>query len=162
LAQLWFLLKAIAGYCSTTYSYYGGYQRLLLISRWYAQPTGEHIVNAKVNWHDPADRLRHIETVGVEQYNRDIEEYRRRQKIAAGLTSDGLDIVRGQTKVRYPNIEVQLTSSDGNAFAILGKVIAALRAGRVDKAQIEAFETEATAGDYHNLLRVCMTWVVVT
>jgi hypothetical protein len=65
-------------------------------------------------------------------------------------------------EVRYPDIEVRLTGTDGNAFAILGKVRGALRYCGVEQAEIEAFMQEATAGDYDHLLRTCMAWVNVS
>jgi hypothetical protein len=64
--------------------------------------------------------------------------------------------------IRYPEIEVQLSGEDGNAFAILGKMRAALRHHGVEQAEIEAFVAEATAGDYEDLLRTCMAWVDVS
>lgn len=62
---------------------------------------------------------------------------------------------------KYPEIEVQLTGTDGNAFAILGKMRSALRAGGVSKEEREEFQNEAMSGDYDNLLRTCMRWVTV-
>ena len=62
---------------------------------------------------------------------------------------------------RYPEITVQLTGEDGNAFNVLGLVTRALRAAGLDPAEIAAFREEATAGDYDHLLRVCMAWVDV-
>jgi hypothetical protein len=40
---------------------------------------------------------------------------------------------------KYPNITVQLTGSDGNAFAVLGRVLAALRGAGVPVAERDAF-----------------------
>lgn len=70
---------------------------------------------------------------------------------------------------RYPEVVVQLSGVDGNAFNLMGIVRRALRLhlkeeGRtpeVIKATCEAFVTEAMGGDYDNLLRVCMAWVTV-
>ena len=62
---------------------------------------------------------------------------------------------------RYPGISVQLTGEDGNAFAIIGAVSKALRRADVNSNEIKAFLAEATAGDYHALLRTCMRWVDV-
>ena len=60
----------------------------------------------------------------------------------------------------YPDVEVQLTGEDGNAFAIMGAVTRALRrAGYSDK--IEEYQKEATSGNYDNLLQVTMKWVTV-
>jgi len=64
--------------------------------------------------------------------------------------------------VKYPDITVKLVGSDGNAFAILGKVSGAMRrAGNVPKEEIDAFMEEATSGDYDHLLATCMKWVDV-
>lgn len=62
-------------------------------------------------------------------------------------------------ETRYPDIKVQLIGEDGKAFAIMGRVAKALRRADVDPKEIEAFRTEATAGDYDHLLRTCMRWV---
>lgn len=66
------------------------------------------------------------------------------------------------TEVRYPDIEVRLTGTDGNAYALMGKVAAALKAHGVPKATVDEFFAEATAGDYDNLLRTCALWVEVS
>ena len=63
--------------------------------------------------------------------------------------------------VKYPEVEVQLTGTDGNAFAVLGKVAKALRrAGHGDA--VDAFASEATSGDYNHLLATAMEWVNVS
>jgi hypothetical protein len=64
--------------------------------------------------------------------------------------------------VRCPNVTVKLIGTDGNAFAILGRVQAAMRKAGVPDDEIKAFQTEATSGDYNNLLRTCMRWVEVS
>jgi len=47
---------------------------------------------------------------------------------------------------------------DGNAFAVMGAVIRALkRAGQRDK--VQEHMARATSGDYDNLLRVSMAYV---
>lgn len=65
-------------------------------------------------------------------------------------------------KVRYPEIEVELTGTDGNAFAVLGKVQRALKKGGVQQEEVAEFYAEATSGDYDHLLQTCMSWVEVT
>jgi len=65
------------------------------------------------------------------------------------------------TEPKYPEVSVQLTGENGNAFVIIGTVTAALRKGRVPEEQIEKYMAEAMAGDYDNLLRVTMAWVDV-
>lgn len=62
---------------------------------------------------------------------------------------------------RYPHICVLLTGSDGNAFAILGRVQRALREHDVSEPEIREFFKQATAGDYSNLLSVVQQWVEV-
>lgn len=59
---------------------------------------------------------------------------------------------------KYPDITVQLSGGDGNAFAILGAVIRAARQGGLPEPEIQQFRAEATAGDYHHLLATCMAW----
>jgi hypothetical protein len=58
-------------------------------------------------------------------------------------------------------VKVKLVGTDGNAFAILGKVELALkRAGHDDLAK--EFMKEAKSGDYHHLLATCMKYVQVS
>lgn len=63
--------------------------------------------------------------------------------------------------VLYPDIVVKLVGTDGNAFAILGKVRKALQRNKVPQDKVETFTKEAMSGDYDNLLQVCMKWVNV-
>lgn len=60
------------------------------------------------------------------------------------------------------DIDVQLTGTDSNAFAIIGKVRRALREAGASKADINHFTNEASASDYDNVLRTAMEWVNVT
>lgn len=62
---------------------------------------------------------------------------------------------------KYPDVSVQLTGRDGNAFVILGTVREAMRKNKVPKEELNLFLEEATAGDYNNLLQTCMKWVDV-
>jgi len=64
--------------------------------------------------------------------------------------------------VKYPNIEVELSGGDGNAFFILGTVRKALKRGGVPSEEIDNFTAEATDGDYDHLLQTCMRWVEVS
>ena len=61
--------------------------------------------------------------------------------------------------MRHPEIEVQLTGEDGNAFSVLGRVTKALRRAGVSKEERDLFMVEATAGNYDDLLNTCMDWV---
>lgn len=67
-----------------------------------------------------------------------------------------------EAEVKYPEIQVQLTGEDGNAFAILGAVQKALRQGGVPADEVSAFYAEATSGDYDHLLQTAMRWVSVS
>jgi len=63
------------------------------------------------------------------------------------------------TQPRYPEVQVQLSGEDGNAFAILGRTAAALRQAGVAQEEIDTFFAEATSGDYDHLLQTTMAWV---
>lgn len=65
------------------------------------------------------------------------------------------------TDVKYPEVTVQLTGEDGNAFAIMGAVKTALRRADVPADEIKQYVEESMSGDYNNLLRVAMAWVNV-
>lgn len=65
-------------------------------------------------------------------------------------------------EVRHPEIEVELIGSDGNAFAVLGNVKAALKRGGVPQEEIDEFLAEAMSGDYDHLLQTVMAWVEVS
>ena len=62
---------------------------------------------------------------------------------------------------KYPDIEVKLIGQDGNAFAILGAVMKALRRAGLDEKVAQEYYTEATSGDYDNLLAVTDNWVEI-
>ena len=57
---------------------------------------------------------------------------------------------------RYPDIYVQLTGQDGNAFAILGRTTGALRQAGLPQEEIDDYFAEATSGDYDHLLQTTM------
>ena len=64
---------------------------------------------------------------------------------------------------KYPvtNVTVRLVGTDGNAFALLGKVRQALRRAGYDAGFIERFTKEAMAGNYDELLASIMRYVNV-
>lgn len=66
------------------------------------------------------------------------------------------------TTPRYPNIEVQLTGEDGNAYNLLGIVQRAMRRANVPETECKEFIDAAMSGDYNHLLRTCMDWVSVS
>ncbi len=63
---------------------------------------------------------------------------------------------------KYPGVHVRLVGEDGNAWAILGRVGAALKRAGIAKEERDAFLKEATSGDYHHLLATAMRWVDVS
>ena len=64
-------------------------------------------------------------------------------------------------KAIHPEITVQLTGTDGNAFAVIGTVTRALRRAGVSKEERDQFTKEAMSGDYDNVLATCFKWVEV-
>jgi hypothetical protein len=58
------------------------------------------------------------------------------------------------------DIKVQLTGTDGNAFAIMGKVIKALMEGGRGEL-VKEFQEEAMSGDYDHLLQTAMKYCIV-
>lgn len=59
---------------------------------------------------------------------------------------------------KYPNVKVQLTGEDGNAFFILGRCQKAARRAGLTKKQVDEFQKEAMSGDYSHLLATCMAY----
>ena len=59
---------------------------------------------------------------------------------------------------KHPHITVPLTGEDGNAFAVLGRCRKAAREAGLRDSEINAFVTEATAGDYDHLLQTALRW----
>lgn len=66
-----------------------------------------------------------------------------------------------RTGPKYPQVEVQLTGRDGNAFAILGRIQAAMHAAGIPNEEYRAFELEATQGNYDHLLCTARKWITV-
>ena len=66
--------------------------------------------------------------------------------------------------MKGPNIKptVKLIDTDGNAFAIMGRVKQALFKAGADKEYVDRYLKEAMFGDYDNLLCVTMDYVHVT
>ena len=63
------------------------------------------------------------------------------------------------TKVKYPNITIDLSNQDGNAFAIMASVRKALRRAGVSSEEVAEYIKQSQSGDYNNLLAVAMSWV---
>ena len=58
----------------------------------------------------------------------------------------------GKNKLHQTGVKVKLIGTDGNAFALLGKVRQALRENGTPKEFIDAFLKEAMSKDYDHLL----------
>jgi hypothetical protein len=63
---------------------------------------------------------------------------------------------------KYPNVAVQLSGQDGNAFFIMGRVTKALAEAGVPKAERTKCQEECMSGDYDHLLQTCIKWVQVS
>jgi hypothetical protein len=64
--------------------------------------------------------------------------------------------------VKYPDIEVEISGIDGNAFSIMGTVQKALKRAGVSKEEQDQYFEEATSGDYHNVISTTMKWVSIS
>lgn len=62
---------------------------------------------------------------------------------------------------KYPDIEVELSGTVGNAFSIMGKVRRAMKRNGVSDDEIQKYTDESTSGDYDNVLVTAMRWVTV-
>ena len=59
----------------------------------------------------------------------------------------------------YTNVTVRLVNTDGNAFALLGKVRQALRHAGYEPELIEEFTRDAMSGDYDHLIQTVLEYV---
>lgn len=63
----------------------------------------------------------------------------------------------------FPNVHIQLSGRDGNAFAIVGRVNRALKAAGIGRDEINEFtEAAMNSGSYDDLLRLAMSTVEVS
>ena len=63
-------------------------------------------------------------------------------------------------EAKFPEITIDLTGEDGNAFFILGRVSRAMKQAGIH-AEFPAFQAEATSGNYDHLLTTVMRWFSV-
>lgn len=63
--------------------------------------------------------------------------------------------------IKYPNIFVDLSRVDGNAFSIMGVVTRAMKQHGLPASEVDAYRKEATSGDYDHLLATTLSWVSV-
>jgi hypothetical protein len=69
------------------------------------------------------------------------------------------NVMNGLTPTGKQRPNCELVGQDGNAFAIMGRVSRALKKNGFSEAEVSMYLSEATSGDYNNLLRVNMDWV---
>lgn len=62
---------------------------------------------------------------------------------------------------KYPDVVVELTSIDGNAFSVMGATTRAMKRAGIPKSECDAYFAEATSGDYDHLISTTMKWVSV-
>jgi hypothetical protein len=63
--------------------------------------------------------------------------------------------------IKYPNIVVDLSTIDGNAFSVMGAVTRAMKKHGLPTSEVDAYRKEAMSGNYNDLLTVTMNWVAV-
>jgi len=59
------------------------------------------------------------------------------------------------------DVKVKLSGNDGNAFSVMGAVKDSLKKAGASKEEIDQYLKESMSGDYDNLIRVAMDWVMV-
>lgn len=64
--------------------------------------------------------------------------------------------------IKFPHIKVKLAGRDGNAYAIMGRVSAALKKHNVPKSEIDKYLADSMSGDYNHLLHVATQTVQVS
>ncbi len=62
------------------------------------------------------------------------------------------------TNIKHPEITVQLSGQDSNAFMILGLCKKAMQRAHLPQDEIDQFMKEAMSGNYNHLLATAMTW----
>ena len=63
--------------------------------------------------------------------------------------------------IKYPDITVEYTNADGNAFALLRLVRRALLDHGVEASEVSTFLLDATTFGYDHLIVTCARWVNV-
>lgn len=64
--------------------------------------------------------------------------------------------------IRYPDVHVRLSGTDGNSFAVMGRVQQALKQEGVPADEVNEYLTESMSGDYEHLLATAARWVSVS
>ena len=64
-----------------------------------------------------------------------------------------------KNEIKYPEVKVNLSGNDGNAFAIMGSCQKEARRAGLTQDQISEFLDEAMKGDYDHLLQTCIKYI---
>jgi hypothetical protein len=64
-----------------------------------------------------------------------------------------------QTTKPITKAKMKLVGEDGNAFFIMGRTRGAMKKAGVSEEVMSAYQKEAMAGDYDNLLQVTMKYI---
>jgi hypothetical protein len=64
--------------------------------------------------------------------------------------------------VKYPDVSVELTGRDGNAFFIIGRIAKELKLAGYKEAADQFTNEAIKQPSYDHLLRLCMEWVNVS
>lgn len=56
--------------------------------------------------------------------------------------------------IKYPHVEVQLVGTDGNVFALFGRVKDAMLKAGISREEVEAYRVEAMQRSYDHFLSV--------
>lgn len=62
----------------------------------------------------------------------------------------------------FPQVEVELSDQDGNAFSIIGRTVKAMRRAGVPEEDRQAYVAEATSGDYDHVLQTTIRTVTTS
>lgn len=66
-------------------------------------------------------------------------------------------------EVKHPEVRVRLIGTDGNIFALIGRVRRAMGKARLPSEEIDKFSQEVTdSGSYDQALQTIMRWVDVS
>ncbi len=63
--------------------------------------------------------------------------------------------------VKFPEVTVKLSETNGNVFSILGKVKKAMERAGCSREDVKAFLDEATSGDYDHAIQTAVSTVNV-
>jgi hypothetical protein len=60
---------------------------------------------------------------------------------------------------RFPDIKVKLVGENLDSFFVLAKVLEAMRAANISKADTDTFISEAKSSNEQSIIQVCKSWV---